>query len=93
MFCYQCEETLNGKGCTKVGVCGKKDDVATLQDLLIYTLKGISFWAVRSRKLGLTDERADIAVIKGLFATVTNVNFDPSRFIEYLKEDLEIRDS
>ncbi len=93
MFCYQCEETLNGKGCTKVGVCGKKDDVATLQDLLIYTLKGISFWAVRARNLGLTDERADLAIIKGLFATVTNVNFDPSRFVEYIKEELEIRDN
>lgn len=92
MFCYQCEEALNGKGCTKVGVCGKKDDVATLQDLLIYTLKGISFWAVRARKLNVKDEIADLALIKGLFATVTNVNFDPSRFVEYIKEDLGIRD-
>ncbi len=91
MFCYQCQETLNGKGCTTVGVCGKKDDVANLQDLLIYVLKGISTWAVKARKINLKDEQADISIVKGLFATVTNVNFDPQRFVEYIKEDIKIR--
>jgi hydroxylamine reductase len=67
MFCYQCEETLNNKGCTTNGVCGKKNDVANLQDLLIYTLKGISFWAVEARKIGIKDERADGLIIEGLF--------------------------
>jgi len=91
MFCYQCEETLNGKGCTTVGVCGKKNDVANLQDLLIYVLKGISSWSVKARQDSLKDEKADITVVKGLFSTVTNVNFDPQRFIEYIKESLKIR--
>lgn len=93
MFCYQCEETLNGKGCTSAGVCGKKNDVANLQDLLIYVLKGISVLAVEARKIGLKDETGDMAVVKGLFSTVTNVNFDPERFISYIKEDLKIRDN
>ncbi len=92
MFCYQCEETLNGKGCTTVGVCGKKNDVANLQDLLIYVLKGISAWSIKARKEGLKDERADITVVKGLFSTVTNVNFDPQRFVEYIKESIKVRD-
>lgn len=92
MFCYQCEETLNGKGCTSVGVCGKKNDVANLQDLLIYVLKGISAWSVKARKEGLKDENADITVVKGLFSTVTNVNFDPQRFVEYIKESVKVRD-
>ncbi len=92
MFCYQCEETLNGKGCTSVGVCGKKNDVANLQDLLIYVLKGISAWSVKARKEGLKDENADITVVKGLFSSVTNVNFDPQRFVEYIKESVKVRD-
>jgi hydroxylamine reductase len=93
MFCYQCEETLNNKGCTTNGVCGKKNDVANLQDLLIYTLKGISFWAVEARKIGIKDERADGLIIEGLFSTVTNVNFDAGRFVKYIEKSVSRRDT
>ena len=55
MFCYQCEQTAKGEGCTKVGVCGKESDVASLQDLLIYALKGLSLYAVEGRKVGVVD--------------------------------------
>ncbi len=89
MFCYQCEEALNNKGCTKIGVCGKKDDVAMLQDLFIYVLKGISFWTVKARTLGIKDESIDMVIVKGLFATVTNVNFDANRFVEYINDAIE----
>ena len=92
MYCYQCQETLNNKACTKVGVCGKTDEVSSLQDLLIYLLKGISFWATNARKLNVKDEEADIFVAKGLFSTITNVNFDPDRFIEWINEAFEKRE-
>ncbi len=92
MFCYQCQEALNNKGCTEVGVCGKKSDVAMLQDLLIYTLKGLSYWCTKARTLGISDDSADMAIAKGLFATITNVNFDPDRFVNYINNAVEKRD-
>lgn len=92
MFCYQCQETLNNKGCTKIGVCGKTNEVSALQDLLIYLLKGISFWAIKARKLGVKDESVDIFVVKGLFSTITNVNFDPDRFVSWINEALKKRE-
>jgi len=79
MFCYQCEQTAGGTGCTKVGVCGKDAETADLQDLLIYAAKGISMYAHRARKLGVTDRDMDRFVTEALFTTVTNVNFDPER--------------
>jgi hydroxylamine reductase len=79
MFCYQCEQTSKGRGCEKVGVCGKDPEVAALQDLLIYAVKGISQYAHRARKLGAKDKDVDVFVIEALFATVTNVSFDPAR--------------
>jgi hydroxylamine reductase len=75
MFCYQCEQVANG-GCTKIGVCGKQPDVAALQDQLIYTMKGIAFWADKAREKGATDQAIDRFMLDGLFATVTNVDFD-----------------
>ncbi len=92
MFCYQCQEALNGKGCTKSGVCGKNEEVSTLQDLLIYSLKGISFWATKAREIGVKDEDVDIFIVKGLFSTITNVNFDPDRFVKWINESLEKRE-
>ncbi len=80
MFCYQCEQTIGGKGCSKnVGVCGKTAETADLQDLLIYASQGISMYAHRAGQLGLTDRAADQFVVEALFTTVTNVNFDPVR--------------
>ena len=79
MFCYQCEETAKGTGCTVKGVCGKTPEVAALQDLLIYALKGISKYAHRARQFGLTDNDLDRFTLEALFTTVTNVNFDTQR--------------
>lgn len=76
MFCYQCEQTANGTGCTKVGVCGKNEDIAALQDLLIFGLKGIAAYAFHARELGYVDEEIDAFMEKALFTTLTNVNFD-----------------
>ena len=77
MFCYQCEQTAGGKGCTKIGVCGKTPEVANLQDLLIYQLKGISCYAMPLiEKEELIDKEIVEFVENSLFTTLTNVNFD-----------------
>ncbi|HBD94044.1 MAG: hydroxylamine reductase [Spirochaetes bacterium GWF1_31_7] len=87
MFCYQCQETAAGKGCTKRGVCGKEDTTANLQDLTIFTLKGLSYYSTLLRKNKLKPE-TDIAplVINGLFMTITNANFDNNAFYEIIKK-------
>jgi len=92
MFCFQCQETAKNQGCTVRGVCGKPADVANLQDLLIWLLKGISFYGVRARELGISDPEADLFVAQALFATITNANFDPERFVALAKRALELRD-
>ena len=79
MFCYQCEQTVGGKGCVKMGVCGKDSETASLQDLLLFVTKGISMYAARLRKMGVVDRSIDIAVTEYLFTTVTNVNFDADK--------------
>ncbi|MBE9528816.1 MAG: hydroxylamine reductase [Proteobacteria bacterium] len=91
MFCYQCQEAAGNKGCDKVGVCGKKEDVANLQDLLTYLLKGISIWTTKARELGVTDADADLFVVEGLFSTVTNVNFDEAWFTERIENAIKVR--
>ena len=83
MFCYQCEQAANG-GCTKIGVCGKKPEVAALQDLLIFGLKGVAFWANEARKSGKKDVEIDRFMIEGLFTTVTNVDFDSDAIVKIL---------
>ncbi|MGG7161082.1 hydroxylamine reductase [Clostridium baratii] len=93
MFCYQCEQTFGGKGCTKMGVCGKTPEIAGLQDLLIYQLKGISIYA---KALLDRKEKIDKEVVKfvedSLFTTLTNVNFDAEVHVELLKKSQEIKD-
>jgi hydroxylamine reductase len=79
MFCYQCEQTAGGKGCTRIGVCGKDNETALLQDLLVYAAQGISMVMHRAGKLGAKDRAIDRFVMEALFTTVTNVNFDPVR--------------
>ena len=79
MFCYQCEQTARGAGCEKHGVCGKDPKAAALQDLLIHGVKGIAVYARRARELGAKDAEIDAFMLEALFATVTNVNFDPER--------------
>jgi hydroxylamine reductase len=80
MFCYQCEQTAQGTGCTIQGVCGKQPDVAALQDLLLYTLMGLSAVAVAGRRVGVSNPDANLFTVKAAFATLTNVDFDPARF-------------
>ncbi len=92
MFCYQCQETAKGTGCTASGVCGKKPEVANLQDLMVYTLKGLSVLSIKGKDYGLTFPDADKLIVDGLFMTITNANFDGDRFIEKLKEALVVRE-
>ncbi|MFA6988620.1 MAG: hydroxylamine reductase, partial [Candidatus Gastranaerophilaceae bacterium] len=86
MFCYQCEQTAKGTGCTSVGVCGKQATTAEIQDLIVYALKGLCAYYHRARKLGVKDAEIDHVIIEGLFTTVTNVNFDDDRLILVLKK-------
>ncbi|MGD2089238.1 MAG: hydroxylamine reductase [Candidatus Aminicenantes bacterium] len=87
MFCYQCQETAKNQGCTVKGVCGKKDDTANLQDLLVYVLKGISIF---SEKLDNTG--AGFFTSKTLFSTITNANFDNQKITDFVKEGLRIKE-
>ncbi|ADI73583.1 hybrid cluster protein [Methanohalobium evestigatum Z-7303] len=92
MFCYQCEETAKGEGCTKKGVCGKSNEVANLQDELMYVLKGIAFYNTKAREHGLNDEKTDRFMLDALFATVTNVNFSADDFRDMINDAFSIRD-
>ena len=92
MFCNQCQETLNVKGCTKSGVCGKKGEVADLQDKLIYVLKSISFYNLKARAAGLNEEATDRFLLDSFFATLTNTNFDKREMEILLKKGFELRD-
>jgi len=91
MFCYQCEQTAGGTGCTKVGVCGKDPETADLQDLLVYATKDIARYAHAARELGVTDREVNVFTIKALFSTLTNVNFDVNRFQQFMKQAADIR--
>ena len=92
MFCYQCEETLNGTGCTKNGVCGKKEDVADLQDDLLYVLKSIAFYNSKARASKLNEAKTDAFILDGLFATVTNTNFCKADIQSMIDEGFDIKD-
>ncbi len=92
MYCYQCEQTAGGVACTKLGVCGKSPETAALQDLLLHALGGVGQYAHRARKYGVSDREIDVFTLKALFATLTNVNFDPERFQAYLLKAAELRD-
>ena len=93
MFCHQCQETMKNKGCSmKQGMCGKTAEVADLQDLFIWVLKGISVWGVKAKLLGIYDNEAGFFIDKGLFSTITNANFDRQDFIRYIQEGVVIRD-
>lgn len=92
MFCYQCEQTARGTGCTVQGVCGKQPDVAALQDLLLYTLMGLSQVAVQGRRHGVSDAQVNDFTVKAAFSTLTNVDFDPGRFVELIGQAIGHRD-
>ncbi|OQA00255.1 MAG: Hydroxylamine reductase [Planctomycetes bacterium ADurb.Bin401] len=82
MFCYQCEQAAGGTGCTKIGVCGKDPDIQSLQDTLIFGLKGIAAYAYHAKELGKNDPEVDAFMHEALFATLTNVDFDLKRYID-----------
>jgi len=91
MFCYQCEQTKGGTGCTTQGVCGKDPITATLQDLLIYATEGIAQYAHRARRLGATDRDVNLFTVEALFSTITNVNFDPERLKGLLSRAADLK--
>jgi len=91
MFCYQCEQTVKGEGCTSFGVCGKDPEVAALQDLLVYAAKGIAVYADPAAKAGADVKAIGRFIVKALFTTVTNVNFDAGRMTGLLKEAGEVK--
>ncbi|WP_199925589.1 hydroxylamine reductase [Paenibacillus bouchesdurhonensis] len=92
MFCFQCQEASKGVGCTIVGVCGKTPDVANLQDLLIFTLKGISFFSIDTELPDALERRTSVFIMDSLFATITNANFDRDVFVAKVREALALRD-
>lgn len=92
MFCYQCEQTSKGKGCDTFSVCGKDENSAVLQDLIINAIKGISQYAHRARLLGVNDREIDVFIVESLFTTVTNVNFDAVRLAQWAARAGEVRD-
>ncbi len=91
MFCYQCQETAKGTGCTIGGVCGKKEDLANMQDLLVFVLKGLSTYSSLAREKGIENEEVNEFVLKSLFMTITNANFDEERFVEQIRKGLGYR--
>ena len=94
MFCYQCEQTAGGKGCTKLGVCGKTPEIANLQDLLIYQLKGISFYARHILDSGINVDKSVVSFIENcLFTTLTNVNFNVDDHVHLLKRSQDIKNN
>ena len=92
MFCFQCEQTAKGEGCTKAGVCGKPHEVAELQDLLVWMVKGLSLYAVEGRKVGVVDEKVNRFTAEALFSTLTNVDFDPDRFVKLISQCVALRE-
>ena len=92
MHCFQCEQTAKGTGCSIVGVCGKAASTSDLQDLLVHAAKGISMWARRAREHGTVDRDVDIFAVEALFTTVTNVNFDDERMMDFIRRACEMKD-
>ena len=92
MFCFQCQETAKNTGCTIKGVCGKPEDTANLQDLLIHVLKGISIYAEKAKEIGIVDKKIGLFIAQALFTTITNANWDNERFLSLIKKGLKIRE-
>jgi len=93
MFCFQCQETAKNTGCTVKGVCGKPEETANLQDLLIHTLKGLAVYGEKAGELGISNRDNGSFAAQGLFATITNANWDDDRFVAMIKEALKRRDN
>ena len=93
MFCFQCQETARNAGCAVKGVCGKPEDTANLQDLLIYALRGVAVYGEKANALGISTKEDGLFIAQGLFATITNANFDNDRIIELIKEALNRKET
>ncbi|MBA4507727.1 MULTISPECIES: hydroxylamine reductase [Clostridium] len=91
MFCYQCQEAAGGRGCTVKGVCGKTEDIAKTQDLIIYVVKGIAIYSSQAREIGLNTSEADKFIVESLFSTITNANFDGKTLNARVQKGLKIR--
>ena len=92
MFCYQCQEAAQNVGCTVKGVCGKTPEVAGLQDLLVYQLKGLSVLTKALRTQGVEVSYANRFIVDGLFMTITNANFDYDRFVSTVRKGFDLRE-
>jgi hydroxylamine reductase len=92
MFCYQCEQTARGTGCDVLGVCGKKPEVADLQDLLLYSLMGLSQVMLEGIRFGIQDRHYGVFTVKAAFSTLTNVDFDPQRFVDLIHQAVGLRE-
>ncbi len=92
MFCYQCQEAAKGTGCTIKGVCGKTDELANIQDLLMYVMKGISVYSNKARELGIENHEVNHFIMTGLFMTITNANFDKVKFVAAIRKGLKLRE-
>ena len=93
MYCNQCEQTAKGIACTKIGVCGKNEEVADLEDVLIYALCGMSLFANEARQKGIVDDAMDHFTMEAVFSTLTNVDFDPERFVVLINKTVELREA
>ena len=93
MYCNQCEQTAKGVACTTIGVCGKNEEVADLEDVLIYALCGLSLFANEAREKGIVDDAMDRFTMEAVFSTLTNVDFDPERFVVLVNKTVELRDA
>ena len=91
MFCFQCQETAKGTGCILSGVCGKTPEVANMQDLLLFVVRGIAVYNQALRKDGRSSARADKFIFDALFTTITNANFDKHTIIKKIKKGLELK--
>jgi hydroxylamine reductase len=93
MFCFQCQEAAKGTGCSIAGVCGKKEDTANLQDLLIFSLRGLAVVAAEAQKQGKLENSTGLFIAQALFATITNANFDNERITDLIIESFALRDA
>jgi hydroxylamine reductase len=93
MFCFQCQETAKNTGCTIKGMCGKPEETANLQDLLIYVLRGIAVYGEKAKELGIYDKETGLFIAQALFTTITNANWDNDRFVAIIKEALKHREA
>ena len=92
MFCYQCQEASKGVGCSIKGVCGKDEQIAQLQDVLLYAAKGVAYISEIAKKSDINTSAADKFIIDAMFITITNANFDGKKIASKIAEGIKLRD-